>query len=161
MENRPSSKTPINKINRFEDLLATFPTSSTFHEPTLNISLNKTESNFQQCNTSTYHHLPTPSALDHQPTMTISQQTTSNFTNEDLSDTMTVKHEQLEKLANSEKIREFLKDDTLREIMYNIDKAARGPEVDNILDATRRNDEMFFNFTEEILNLVLPQDSDF
>ncbi|CAG8512846.1 4037_t:CDS:2 [Diversispora eburnea] len=88
--------------------------------------------------------------------MTMSQQTTSNFTNDyllDSEDIMTVK-------PNSEKIREFLKDDTLREIIYNIDNAARGPEVDEVLDATRRNDEVFFNFTEEILNLVLPQDSD-
>ncbi|CAI2177181.1 1878_t:CDS:2 [Funneliformis geosporum] len=64
--------------------------------------------------------------------------------------------EQLELLEKSEKIREFLKDDYLREIILEIDHSARNDDrnVETLLDNRRKNDEMFNNFTEEILNLI-------
>ncbi|CAG8683532.1 9802_t:CDS:2, partial [Acaulospora colombiana] len=75
-------------------------------------------------------------------------------------DDLRLKPEQLEKLRNSKKIREFLRDDTLREIIYFIDNAAKSPKVEELLDAARLNDEIFHDFTEEILNLVTTRDSD-
>jgi hypothetical protein len=59
-------------------------------------------------------------------------------------------------LGKSEKIREFLKDDYLREIILEIDHAARSNNrnVEGMLDNGRKNDEMFYNFTEEILNII-------
>jgi hypothetical protein len=59
-------------------------------------------------------------------------------------------------LEKSEKIREFLKDDYLREIILEIDHAARNNDhkVEGMLDSGRKNDEMFYNFTEEILNII-------
>ncbi|RIA89441.1 hypothetical protein C1645_824899 [Glomus cerebriforme] len=64
--------------------------------------------------------------------------------------------EQSELLEKSEKIREFLKDDYLREIILEIDHAARNNDsnVESMLDNGRKNDEMFYNFTEEILNII-------
>ncbi|CAG8789944.1 2119_t:CDS:1, partial [Acaulospora morrowiae] len=47
------------------------------------------------------------------------------------------------------------------EIMYNIVRSARGSKVEELLDAARINDEIFYNFTEEILNLVTESDSDY
>lgn len=59
-------------------------------------------------------------------------------------------------LEKSERIREFLKDDYLREIIFKIDHAARKNDrnVEDLLDNARKNDEMFYNFTEEILNII-------
>ncbi|CAG8839512.1 16346_t:CDS:2, partial [Racocetra persica] len=59
---------------------------------------------------------------------------------------------QLEKLAKSEKIKEFLRDDKLREIIYHINFTSRSGNVEDLLDATKKNDEIFFKFTEEILD---------
>ncbi|CAG8475609.1 10139_t:CDS:2, partial [Racocetra fulgida] len=76
-------------------------------------------------------------------------------------DDMALRPEQLEKLgsssllmliAKSEKIKEFLRDDKLREIIYHINFTSRSDNVEDLLDATRKNDEIFFNFTEEILS---------
>ncbi|CAG8479187.1 17670_t:CDS:2 [Funneliformis caledonium] len=64
--------------------------------------------------------------------------------------------EQLELLEKSEKIREFLKDDYLREIILEIDHSARNDDrnVETLLDNIKKNDEMFYHFTEEILNVI-------
>ncbi|RIB12053.1 hypothetical protein C2G38_2249746 [Gigaspora rosea] len=70
-------------------------------------------------------------------------------------DDMALHPEELEKLAKSEKIKEFLRDDKLREIIHHINFTARSGNVEDLLDVTRKNDEIFFNFTEEILNTVI------
>lgn len=66
-------------------------------------------------------------------------------------------------LEKSEKIREFLKDDYLREIILQIDHAARNNnrKIEEMLDDGRKNDEMFYNFTEEILSIMYENQIDF
>lgn len=66
-------------------------------------------------------------------------------------------------LEKSEKIREFLKDDYLREIILQIDHAARNNNrnIEEMLNNGRKNDEMFHNFTEEILSIMYGNQIDF
>ncbi|KAG9305964.1 hypothetical protein G9A89_016617 [Geosiphon pyriformis] len=69
-----------------------------------------------------------------------------------------LKLEQLDKIEKSSRIREFLKDDKLREIIGNIDNYANSTEPEKMLLQALQNDKMFYDFSQHILDIVLPQE---
>ncbi|CAG8772977.1 43121_t:CDS:2 [Gigaspora margarita] len=56
------------------------------------------------------------------------------FQDNEEEDDMALNLEELEKLAKSEKIKEFLRDDKLREIIHHINFTARSGNVEDLLD---------------------------
>ncbi|CAG8444481.1 386_t:CDS:2 [Ambispora gerdemannii] len=63
-----------------------------------------------------------------------------------------LKPEQLEKLEQSAKIREFLKDDKLRAILINVDNFSNSYDPERMLVNALQNDEIFYKFAETILD---------
>ncbi|CAJ0630815.1 6642_t:CDS:2 [Entrophospora sp. SA101] len=59
---------------------------------------------------------------------------------------------------------EFLRDDFLRDVINHINDIGKGSnpyDAEKILDTVRRNNQIFNNFSEELLNIALgPSESD-
>nr|CAG8436623.1 9302_t:CDS:10 [Entrophospora candida] len=77
-----------------------------------------------------------------------------------LNDDERLTEEILQQIEKSEKIQEFLRDDFLRDVINHINDVGKGSnpyDAEKILDTVRRNNQIFNDFSEELLNIALVQ----
>nr|CAG8498197.1 3503_t:CDS:2 [Entrophospora candida] len=83
---------------------------------------------------------------------------------DEISDDERLTEEILQQIEKSEKIQEFLRDDFLRDVINHINDVGKGSnpyDAEKILDTVRRNNQIFNDFSEELLNIALgPSESD-